>query len=55
MIVYHLTFVWQISCLLGNNEIRSERLSDQIIKREPKGLSCMCCESDHDVSSIKYM
>ena len=41
----------QIACLSDNNEVRSDRLSDQRIRREPKGLSCIClvdCESDHE-------
>ena len=41
----------QIACLSDNNEIWSDRLSDQIIRREPKGLSCIClvdCESNHE-------
>ena len=45
------TFPGQIACLSDNNEIWSDRLSDQIIRREPKGLSCIClvdCESDHE-------
>ena len=41
----------QIACLSDNNEVWSDRLSDQIIRREPKGLSCIClvdCESDRE-------
>ena len=44
--------------MLDNNEVWFDILSDQRIRREPKGLSCMClvdCESDHDVRSIMYM
>ena len=45
----------QVSCLSDSNEVWSDKLSDQNIRREPKGLSCIClvdCESDHDVRSI---
>ena len=48
----------QVSRLSDNNEVWSNRLSDQRIRREPKGLSCIClvdCESDHDVRSIMCM
>ena len=39
----------QIACLSGNNEVWSHKLSDQIIRREPKELSCLVdCESDHE-------
>ena len=41
----------QIACLSDNNEVWSDRLSDQIIRREPKGLSCIRlvdCESYHE-------
>ena len=33
------------------SEVWSDRLSEQRIRREPKGLSCIClvdCESDHE-------
>ena len=45
-------------CLSDNNEVWSDRLSDQRIRREPKGLSCIClvdCESDPYVRSIVCM
>ena len=48
-IIGHLS--GQIACLSDNNEVWSDSLSDQIIRREPKGLSCIClvdCESDHE-------
>ena len=32
----------QIASLSDNNEVWSDRLSDQRIRREPKGLSCIC-------------
>ena len=44
--------------LVVNSEVRSDRLSDQRIRREPKGLSYICMlnyESDHDVRSIMCM
>ena len=45
-------------CLSDNNEVWSDRLSDKRIRREPKGLSCIClvdCESDPYVRSIVCM
>ena len=44
--------------LSDNNEVWSDNLSDQRIRRGAKGSSCIClvyCESDHDVRSIMYM
>ena len=43
--------ICQIACLSDNNEVWSDRLSDQRIRRESTGLSCIClvdCESDHE-------
>ena len=32
----------QVSYLSDNNEVWSDRLSHQRIRREPKGLNCIC-------------
>ena len=40
----------QVACL-SDDEVWSDRLSDQLIRREPKGLNCLRlvdCESDHE-------
>ena len=45
----------QVLCLTDNNEAWSDKLSNQRIKRDPKGLSCICLvdfESNHDVKSV---
>ena len=49
---YHQTGIQGLS---DNNEVWSDILSDQRIRRESKGLSCIClveCKSDHDVRSM---
>ena len=51
----HRIFAGRLLCLSDSNEVWSDRISDQRIRRGPKGLSCIClvdCESDHDVRSI---
>ena len=56
IVVIHLS--GQVSSLSGNNEVWSDRLSDQRIRREPKGLCGVClvgCKSGHDVRSIMCM
>ena len=48
----------QVSNLSDNSEVWSDILSDQRIRREPKGLTYVClvdCQSDHDVRSIMCM
>ena len=39
--VCHETLVRPNACLSDNNEVWSDRLSDQRIRREPKGLRCI--------------
>ena len=49
---------YQVPCLSDSSEVWSDKLSDQRIMREPKGLSCIClvyCKSDHDVRSTMCM
>ena len=46
--ICHWIFARQIACLSDNNEVWSDKLSDQRIRRKPKGIELMDCQSDHE-------
>ena len=55
MAVCHQTFARPHSIFSDNNEVCSDRLSDQRIRREPKGLSWWTVRVTMNVRSILCM